>query len=166
MTQLYLHIYNNRNPKLVTISDDKLSLREIVREQMLSTPGGADFEDDCFILLEDESDEIHLDKKCDELKFKNRCHIHVHKCRIINVQIVYNGVEKTISAVPSWTIKKVKNEALKDFDITHDDGMDLILRIGSSEGEIVQSDEHVGSLTSKNDCSVKLYLTPKKNVQG
>jgi len=166
MTEVYLHLEGDRNPILIKLSNEKLTIGEIVKQHISTLVGNTHEQHELKVFIEDEDELISLDVEFQQLKLKNRCHVHAHKCHKVDVHIVYNGIEKSLQEPPSSTIKKVKSKALHLFDITKDDGMDLLLRLGSAEGEILQDDEHIGSLVSGPHCHVRLYLTPKKNVQG
>ena len=92
---------------------------------------------------------------------KNRI-IHCHRCKHVKVHVFYNG-EASLEVRPSRRIHKIQEWAINHFKVDKHRRWCLRLEV---DGEALQEDIHVGSLTSYPECSVKLYLTEFHKPQG
>lgn len=92
-------------------------------------------------------------------------HLHLNRCKRIEVRIHFAGTEKTHRFAPGVTVSRVRRWAVGE------DGFDLPKtqrpkhEIGvCNTGMIADRQDHVGSLTT--DCKLCFDLAPKDRFQG
>lgn len=160
--QVYFHGENHREPKFIDISPE-ISVEEIiVIYQREFGEGSAVEEIELFVEDVDEPRPRH--HRGEEAGIRHRGHIHFHRCKRIEVIIMYNGDDKTLSFPPSTTVKRIFLKAIEAFRISEKDAGDYVLKL--EDGTILQSADHIGSFTAFPKCNIKLFLTAIKPIQG
>ncbi len=160
--QIYVHGENNRDPKLVEVSEEA-TVKDIISKYHQEFPDSGT-PDEVELFLEDEEEHRHKDEPGEKAGIKKRVHIHCHRCKKVNVTVEYNGQAITLHVPPSTTSKKILKKAAKEFKISDGDAADLLLKLHDST--VLQSTDHIGSFVAFPHCSIKLLLTPTKQVQG
>jgi hypothetical protein len=160
--EIYMHGENQRDPKLVEVSENA-SVQEIIKIYRTEFPGSGE-ETEIELFVEDEQDAKPKHHKGEEHGIKKRHHVHCHRCKKVNVSVSYNSETKSFSVAPSTTVKKIEKEALKEFKINEADAGDFLLKL--EDGTVLQPTEHIGSFTSHHHCQVSLFLTATKPIQG
>ncbi|WP_156123701.1 hypothetical protein [Flavihumibacter sp. ZG627] len=160
--QIYVHGENNREPKLVEVSDEA-SVKDVINKYQQEFPGSGN-PDEVELFLEDEEDHKQKDEIGGKGGIKKKVHIHCHRCKKVSVTIEYNGQTITQNVPPSTTAKKILKKSAKEFNISDGDAADLLLKL--SDGTVLQPGDHIGSFVAFPNCSISLLLTANKQVQG
>ncbi len=160
--KIYLHGENEKEPKLVEISEDS-TLKELLLKYQEAF-GITDIEIDNFNLFIDQDEAKNNEHHHKKVDIKKHSHVHCHRCEKVNVFIDYNGKGLTFTTKPSETGVALVKNAAKQFDISEGDAVDLILK--TSSGEIIQKTDRIGSFVSYPNCEIKLHLIHDKRIQG
>lgn len=160
--QIYVHGENDRESKLVEVSENA-SVREILTKYQQEFPGSGS-SDEIELFIEDEEEYKAKDEAGENAGIKNRVHVHCHRCKKVKVAVEYNGQSITLHVAPSATAKKILKKAAKDFKISDGDAADLLLKL--HDGTVLQPTDHIGSFVAFPHCHLKLLLTANKQVQG
>jgi hypothetical protein len=163
--QIYLHGEGLKETQFIEI-DSETNISEIIKEFEVIT-GVASTQDapvECY--ADDEDSPLDKSSTAGSKKIDKRSHVHCHRCRKVELAAIYNGREEKFNFPPQTMVEKVFRKAIKEFKISDSDASNLVLRLGSGQGEILQDDDHIGSFVSYPACDLSLYLTPKKQVQG
>jgi len=99
-------------------------------------------------------------------KISDKDHIHCHRCKKVKSIIVYNGDRYEIESPPNEKLHVILQKALTHFNISKNDGADMVLRYHDAKGNILQDNDRIGSFTDYPKCEATLSLTSKRNVQG
>lgn len=160
--QIYLHGENVPAPKFVEIAGSE-SLDDLVAIYLQQFPNaGQPHEIEVFMEDAEEAKEKH--HSVDDAGIKHRSHIHCHRCKKVEVTVIYNGDDKSFEFAPAIKVKNVLKKAVAAFGISESDAGDYLLKL--DDKTVLQLDEHIGSFTSYPRCQVKLFLTAKKPIQG
>lgn len=157
--EIYVHAEQLPDGKLVSFQPGDTFREVIVRvsdEKVFALEG------DSFVLIEEDT-EVEVDQLTPLEPSHHRRHFHVHRCKHIEVHVFYNG-EKSGCFRPAATIRKITKWAFKEFGIGKDE--QLVMRENSATGEILDPDRHIGGYVKYPHCSVQLFLTPIKNIEG
>ena len=119
---------------------------------------------DELVFLENEEEPLDRKSKLADCGIKEKSFIHCHRCRQVLVTVNYNGTQQKKFA-PSATVARVLRWAIKEFNLKGQDAEDKVLRT-SANGQPLDPDTHIGSLTQPGVCSLNLYLTPLVLVEG
>lgn len=92
-------------------------------------------------------------------------HVHITRCRRIEVTINFNGKSKSRRFSPAATIARVRRWAVGDegFDLPQKERPKHEVGV-SGTGVIADRNDHVGTLAI--DCELSLDLAPKDRFQG
>ncbi len=156
--EIYLHAETLKEPKLITIEEEKTV------EEILSKHNQINVEEEVLCFIED-GEEI-LDIKVTITELKHKTHLHCHRCRMVRTIVTYNGRNIEAEINPSTTGKKVKERALKEFGIPHNEWGDYVIRLGNASGEEIEDHQHIGSFVSFPNCAITLFLTRIVSIQG
>lgn len=159
--EIYIHCPNGHEPRLLKISD-QATVGELIKKlppEVILAAGN-----DLAIIIEDQEEILHHDRKLCECGIKHRHHLHCHSCRHINVFVSYNGVQKEKRFSPATLVKNVLKWVLYAFELKGVDAENKVLRL-SNEFEL-PNDSHIGSFAKPQECELKLNLTPIVRVQG
>jgi hypothetical protein len=96
-----------------------------------------------------------------------RGHVHVHRCRRVEVKVTFNGVTKDHSFAPGAKIKRVFRWATgKDgFPMSEEDRAEHALQLCGTDDQPDPAD-HVGSFVTEGNCEVCFDLVPKHRFEG
>lgn len=97
---------------------------------------------------------------------KDRLRIHCHRCRKIEVTVVFNLKKHTKALAPGAEVRRVLKWALKEFGLTGADADNKELRLGGAGGEVLNEDAAIGSYAHYPKCEVTAYLVDIVQVQG
>lgn len=150
--QIYVHTQN-----------EDLKLIEVPENAFLDDLLKAVNQIECLVFLED-AEEPLSNKRLTEHGITHKAHVHISKCRRVHVEVYFNGSAAKKEFSPSAKVEHILNWALREFGLKGADAEDKVLRLGSDNGRVLSSDEHIGSFA--RDCKTKLYLTPMVQVQG
>jgi hypothetical protein len=156
--QIYVHGCKGETKKKVSIPADitgAVFLRDILKIEAL----------EFLIFLEDVEEPLHLEGGLESQGVRHNGHIHIHKCKKIKVQVIYNGESKHRSFSPSTRIFRVLKWSLEEFHIVGNDQTNMVLK-ETLEGAELDGDIHLGSLVPHRTCSIVLYLVPKVVING
>jgi hypothetical protein len=93
-------------------------------------------------------------------------HIHVTKCRHVEVSVRFNGERVKRRFPPGATVGRVHHwAARRAFHLAPRDAAEHVLEIAGSHKR-PDRDVHVGTLTGGAACSVEFDLVPRKRVEG
>ena len=163
--QIYLHGEGLKETKFIEI-DSETNISEIIKEfeEITGVASTKDAPVECY--ADDDDNPLDRSSTVGSKKIDKRSHVHCHRCRKVEVAVTYHGREEKFSFPPQTKVEKVFKKAIKEFKISDSDASNLVLRLGSGQGEILQDDDHIGSFANYPACHLLLYLTPKKQVQG
>jgi hypothetical protein len=160
--QIYIHGENAREPKALEIAEEAL-VSEIIDIYRREFPDAGTLEEiELFIEEEPEPKEKHHHRH--HAGIGKRAHVHCHRCRQVEVNLIYNGDDKSYPFPPSATVKTVLKKAISAFNINPADAGDYVLKL--DDKTILQPADHIGSFTSWPRCQLKLFLTALKPIQG
>lgn len=160
--KIYVHGENTREQMFLEIPPDA-TVEEIIRLYHEQFPNAGNVEE-IALFMEDIDDIKERKHPHHDAGIHHRGHIHCHRCKEIEVTVVYNGDDKFLHFAPSTLAKRVLKKALEEFHINEHDAGDYELKI--DERTILAPTDHIGSFTSFPKCHVKLFLTAKRPVQG
>jgi len=114
------------------------------------------------VLFEEEGDcEADL---CEKLHVRGcRCLI-CHRCKKIEVSVLFNGQPARGTFSPGATVKRLIEWAVKEFKL--DKNVSWKLREDATDGAPLPEKRHIGTLVKAGECSLTLYLTPGTRIQG
>ena len=159
---IYLHGEGNRDAKTVEIPAHT-TVEDIILIYQQQFPGSGTTEE---IVLFIEDDETPRDRHAHhgEAGIHHRHHVHGHRCRTVEVVVLYNGDDRSFPVAPSTTVKRLFQKAIHAFHISESDAGDYLLKL--EDGTVLKSSEHIGSFTTFPRCHIKLFLTAKKPING
>jgi len=155
MKQIYLHGEGLQEIKLVEVAED-LTTDEILSSLRVA---GATFldTDEVYIFIDEEEP---FDGK--KIKVKHKQHVHVSRCKKVQVTIMYN-TSIVLVLPPNTKISKLIRLAAKQLSISDNDSADLIPMLGANT---LDANAHIGAYVTKGTCSVSISLIPNTQVKG
>jgi hypothetical protein len=140
-----------------------LTLENVADDATIGDLAAAAGLDDCSGWLEDADDELSLGATVAAVG--DHGHLHLNRCKRIEVTIHFAGRDKAHRFAPSATVGRVRRWAVGE------DGFDLPQtqrpkhEIGVCDaGVIADRQDHIGTLA--DDCKLCLDLAPKDRFQG
>ena len=140
-----------------------LTLENVADDATIGDLAAAASMDDAAGWLEDADDELALSTTVATIG--DHGHLHLNRCRRIEVTIHFAGREKTHRFAPGATVGRVRRWAVGE------DGFDLPKtqrpkhEIGvCNSGVIADRQDHIGTLAA--DCELCFDLAPKDRFQG
>jgi hypothetical protein len=101
---------------------------------------------------------------CEKLHVRGcRCLI-CHRCKKIEVSVLFNGQPARGTFSPGTTVKRLIEWAVKEFKL--DKNVSWKLREDATDGAPLPEKRHIGTLVKAGECSLTLYLTPGTRIQG
>ncbi|HLZ16818.1 MAG TPA: hypothetical protein VKQ08_07250, partial [Cyclobacteriaceae bacterium] len=158
---IYLHAENNREPKSVEVPDHA-TVEEIILICQQYFPNGTT--EEIFLFVEDDETPRERHVHHGEAGIQHHHHIHCHRCKMVDVIVIYNGDDKSFPVAPSTTVKKLLQKVIHAFHISDQDAGDYVLKL--DDKTILKPSDHIGSFTTFPRCHVKLFLTPIKPING
>lgn len=118
------------------------------------------------VWLEDIDEEIDVSLTLREAGVGERAHVHVSRCKKIEVRVRYGGRTIERSFTPSATIQRVFDWATggEEFDLTKAEKAKHALGICDTTTEADKAD-HVGKFASA-ECKACFDLAPKERFEG
>lgn len=151
--QIFLHTPTGL--ALVEKLDDATTIADLIDQAGLT---------DASAWIEDGEDALELTDRVAQVA-GDKSHIHVNRCRRVDVSINYGGKQKSHGFSPGSTIQAVRQWAVGK------DGFDLPVKerpkheVGvCGTGVIADRNDHIGTLAT--DCTLCLDLAPKDRFQG
>jgi hypothetical protein len=162
--ELYVHSGKGPEPEMVKVSTDASveDLLEKIREAGLCEGP----KEELHIFAEDFDEPLQHGKSVEHCGVKHRHHIHCHRCHRVQVEISYNGVDKTHAFPPSMKVKGVLKWAVDAFGLKGADAENKVLRLAEPPQTELLSDQHIGSFVHPPKCELKLCLVPRVRFQG
>lgn len=155
-----MHIYLHRprsDLERIEVSEET-RVRDLVDEE----EDGEEFT----VWLEDSEEPLDLDATLADAGVSDRAHVHVARCRRIEVRVRYGGETKEREFAPAATIARVFEWATgkRGFELTESERAKHTLGLCDT---LTQPDkaEHVGTLAGA-DCALCLDLAPKERFEG
>lgn len=118
------------------------------------------------VCLEDTEEALPHNKALHELGIKEKSHLHISHCKKVDVVVLYAGREYSASFPSPNTLEKVFRKATKYFDVPEEDEASLYFFMKASGDDKVELHHHIGALVSNGTCSIQLYLSREKGIQG
>jgi hypothetical protein len=154
ITELYVHRRSEKRIELITVTET------------MTVADAVGLEDGECVWAEESEEELKATITLIEAAIPHRGHVHVNRCRKVEVKVTYNGVSKAHTFAPSAKVARVRKWALSKhgFDLTPTDAADHVLVFA---GTTVKPDltDHVGSFV-EDDCGVAFDLVPKPRTEG
>lgn len=157
--EVYVHVEGSREPKLAKVSEDA-TLKEVAAAAGCSLNEA----DDIFIGRQDDDNAFHHGDSLDKAKVKHRQHIHCHRCKKIQVSVLYNG-QKERDFSPAIRLDVILRWAIREFNLEGQDAADMALFLPGEQSPL-DGDIHIGSLASFPECSVTLAMNAPALVNG
>lgn len=155
--KLFIHVSNSQKYTTTEVDDDLL-LSQVIKDNFQR-----DVSEEVDVYLEDQDDSLDKNITISKTGLKNGDHVFLGRCKKVSVSINYAGKIYPLSVSPATSVKKLKKEALKYFEIDEVSGADLLLWFNNEPLDMRQI---IGSLTDFPSCSVTLVLATKKDVNG
>ena len=96
----------------------------------------------------------------------DRLRIHWHRCRKIEVTVVYNLKKHTKAFAPGITVRHVLKWALHEFGLKGADAENKELRLGEASNEVMKEDAAIGCYARHPKCELTAYLADIVQPQG
>jgi hypothetical protein len=117
------------------------------------------------VFIEDMDDVLDGDKLLENVGVRHRTHVHIHRCRHIEVIVNFNGKKISKNFPPSATVGRVKKWAAKEFGMSEKDASEHVLQISGTKNSL-DEDIHIGTLTKHPVCHISFDLVPKVRIEG
>ena len=159
-----VHLSGEGNPTPVSVphSTSPASLLAAAKQAGV-IPTDAKVED-TLLFVADEDEPITADRLA--APTKDRLRIHCHRCRKIEVTVLFNLKKHTKAFAPGTEVRRVLKWALKEFGRTGADAQNKELRLGGPTGQVLTEDAAIGSYAHYPKCEVTTYLVDIVQVQG
>jgi hypothetical protein len=153
--EIFVHRSTGAEPELIEVDESV-----VVGEGLALT------EDDG-VWREDDDVEVDRTLTLHEADIADRRHVHVHKCRKVNVQVRFNDEEKDHAFSPGTTVHHVFEWGTgpHGFALTEVDRAEHTLQVCDTDTRPEPRD-HLGSFTSPDSCSVCFSIVPKHRFEG
>jgi hypothetical protein len=154
ISELYVHRPGAERMELVTVTESMT-----VAEAVGLEAGEA-------VWIEEAEEELLASLPLVDVGISHRGHVHVNRCRKVNVSMTYNGTRKEHTFAPATKVERVRKWALskKGFGIDPVDAAELLLVLGGTTTKIDLKD-HIGSFVGAG-CAVSLDLISKPKTEG
>lgn len=159
--EVYLHGSGTTEEKLVSVPEDSTVQDLIDAAKRVGFPDIPDL----ILVLEEEEEPLVPSARLRDCGVKNKHHLSCHTCRKIAVTVNFNGSAKERKFAPSRKVKGVLKWALSEFGLTGADAENKELRLGGTQGTVLQSQQHIGSFVN-GSCDLLLFLTAVVEVNG
>lgn len=117
------------------------------------------------VFIEDAEEVLELDHPLEKAGIRHRGHVHIHRCRHIEVSVTFNGKKITRAFPPSATIGRIKKWAAKEFGMSEKDASEHVLQVTGTTST-PDEDTHVGTLVTHPNCQISFDLVPKVRIEG
>ncbi|MGO8714491.1 MAG: hypothetical protein ACLPP9_09655 [Smithella sp.] len=162
--EIFLQVEGTKDILLVEVKKNG-TVRDllIVAAEHGRHPGNDDIP--AMVFIEDMENVLEIDELLENAGVHHRAHVHIHRCRHIEVTVNFNG--KNISKIfpPSATVGRVKKWATKEFGMSEKDASEHVLQISGTRNSL-DEDIHIGTLVKHPACHVSFDLVPKVRIEG
>lgn len=118
------------------------------------------------IFIEDEETPLEHHLIIGEICVHNTAKLHLHRCRQVEVTVVFAGTPKSKKFAPGATVDRIKHwAAITEFHMTEPEAGEHRLQLAGTHDR-PNPGVHVGTLASCPDCQVKFDLVPDERVNG
>jgi hypothetical protein len=154
--QIYVHS-QSRDLEFVEV-EETMKVGELL--------GAYNQEAEADLWIEDGGKPLETESTLAEAGITQRGHVHISRCKRVEVSVRYGGDTKTKRFPPGTTVARVFNWATgkQGFDLTATEVAKHTLGLCDTLTQPDKS-EHIGSLAD-HDCSVCLDLAPKERFEG
>lgn len=162
-----IHLYGEGQPSPVTlhVAEESLIHDVLVAAQKAGLlPADANLKE--ILVFAVEEDEPLPHEKPVKHPDKKRHRFHFHRCRAIEVTVVFNLVKHARAFPPSTPVRKVLQWALREFKLTGADAENKELRVGGPNGQAMLEGAPIGSYSQDRKCELLAYLADIVQVQG
>src|ERR1700761_7370798 len=139
--ELFVHTQNGVDPKLIKLSQDA-TITEVIG--IVVAGSGGKVEEVIIVLTENCDEPLERHRKLSECEVRHRHHLHIHRCKKVEVRAFYNGHHQKAFS-PSTTVQRVFDWAVKAFKLTPADAADKILVLKGHDTTELPFDAHIGS---------------------
>ena len=142
----------------------RVELRTVEEATPLSDAVGlADGE---LVWLEDSDDALEATRPISEVGVTHRGHVHVNRCRRVEIEVNFNADARTRRFPPAATVRRVFEWATgnQGFKLSETDRAQHVLQICDTPTQPDESD-HIGSFIA-DECGVCFDLVPKQRFEG
>ena len=143
----------------LSLKDIKQLLREYSELENL-------LDEEIFIFIENEDEEVTEINFKETIKKFEKHRFHGHRCKKIDVEVIYNGQEYCREFNPATTRGKIMHWLGKELNFTSGEMMHHELRVDSITGEKINDDMHLGIFIKYPQCKIRLFLVPKDRFEG
>jgi len=157
--KVYLYVEGAKKAELKEVSSD-CTYRELLKGENYPCESN---ENGWFAMRDDSDVVVDLDELIVKDAVKNKVHVHLCRCKKVEVAVTYNGVEKTESFPPSAKIKRILKWALREFGISEEEASVHVLSFGDEE---LNARDSIGLYVSCPDCNITLSLTREGAING
>lgn len=159
-----VHICGEGTPTPVSVSQlpEAAALIAAAKERGI-VPADAKVEEVILFAL-DEDEPLSADRL--KTHGKERLRIHCHRCRKVEVTVVFNGQKHAKAFAPSVLVRRVLKWAIKEFGLKGADAENKELRLGSASGQAMKDDAAIGSYVHYPKCELTAYLVDIVQPQG
>ncbi|MBC7283583.1 hypothetical protein [Hoeflea sp.] len=121
---------------------------------------------DALLFIEDEDEPIDEGVLVKERATAKGLKVHFHRCRHVEVTVMFNGETVERRFPPSATVARVKRWAAeKKFGMSEEEAGEHVLQIAGTHDRPAPG-THIGSLTDGKVCSLAFDLVPDERVNG
>lgn len=121
---------------------------------------------DALLFIEDEDDPIDEGALVKDRATAKGLKIHIHRCRHVEVSVMFNAENVERRFPPSATIARVKRWAAeKKFGMSEDEAGEHVIQIAGTH-ERPTPGTHIGVLTDGKVCGLAFDLVPDERVNG
>lgn len=163
-TRIYIQSELFPDLKFIEINDDA-TIDELKHAALALLPAGADLTDLKLSVEDDEDEAHHGATHVKHLKKEHGIRVHLHRCLLVDVKVLYGGQVVHRKFRPAATIGRVRLWAGEAVGMSPCDIAEHVLQIaGTTEQPDV--DIHIGTLTKCPHCSVTFDLVPAHRING
>lgn len=127
---------------------------------------GGEAEGEFHVFTEDSGEPLEEGEKLPEREDGQPVRVHVHRCRRVDVAVMFNGVTQEHSFGPGTPVAAVKKwAAIAAFGMDPGDAAEHVLQHAGT-ADRPEPDTHIGTLVTCPDCRLGFDLVPLKRVEG
>ena len=166
MNKIKIYLFGESNPHGQVIEiDETAGVKEvIIKHQEKCDPLNNTKTEEYEIFVEDEEEQKDKNADCATAGIRHHHKIHCHRCKLVSINIEYNGVTKEVKLAPSSTGARILRKAAALFNISEADAG--YLRVVLPGGTDLEKEQHIGSFVSYPNCEINLILQSHKKTEG
>jgi hypothetical protein len=109
--------------------------------------------------------EVDADRTAGEVFGDQPGHLIAHRCHQIAVTVTYAAIDKLVTAHPATLVKKVRSDAIEEFELSPGESADLVLRLPGSTEELVATNP-IGAYVPADTCALTVDMVHAIRPQG